>query len=367
MNILFISDLFEDSNHSSVNGIFESNMKRMCSCDTVYFSNSNKSEYSDGRIYIPYRCKRNNILEVISSLVDIKKYDYVIIRNFFPVLKQFLAKRCLYEFKVGFWESFPHSYRGLHQALYLNKSVYRKKIEYFIKNKMENRLLSQVDFYLPITNKFYEEFRSNVLCPVMPMPMGVDMQEVDTTDKELLSPPSEVKKFIYIGVVDQLRMIDVVVRAFSVIEEEFVFDIYTASENKCTSLIRSLSDNRIQIKKAIPRKDLMKKMNEYDVGIGLIPENKLYLVSSPTKTLEYYSVGIPSILNNIPDYHSLFDEESAFFCEFDEKRLSEKIREILLISKGKLELMGSIGKDQVIKNRDYKVIASKLMNFMKSI
>lgn len=366
MKILCVSDAFADSNHSSINGIFENGMNNIHSCDVVYFSKSNEYYYKGNRLVIPYHHKRKGIIAALSSLVDISSYSHIIVRNYFTVLNQFTSKKNKYSFKLGFWESFPHLYRGLHQAIFLNKSVARKRVQYFINNLLANRVLQKADFFLPITEKYFEVFRPNLKCPRFPLSMGVNFEEIPK-NLESKCLDQELKKFVYIGVVDQLRKIDVIVDAFSKISENYLFDIYTASDNESTEKIISLGDPRIKIKTAIPRKELLSTIINYDVGIGLIPEDKLYIVSSPTKTLEYYAVGIPALINSIPDHNLLFNDESAFFSDFKEDSIMEKVKQIIDADNSLLRNMGEKGKAKVLGCRDYSRMAANLAGFLAEL
>lgn len=366
MKILCISDLLENSDHSSVNGIFGSNLYNTCSCDVVYFSKRNKQHRNNNKIIIPYRAKRKGLIKLLSSQIDFNSYDFVVVRNFFPVLKQIIKQKNQYKFKVGFWESFPHSYRRLHEAQHTHKSILRKTIEYHIKNKIEDTLLSKVDFYLPITDKFTQVFRPNLDRPTMALPMGVDFRSIPNAKPENHIHNAPIK-FIYIGTVDSLRNIDLIIEAFSAIEGDYILDIFTASNNSITNSDILKSDRRISIRSAIPREQLLNNIMEYDVGIGLIPENKLYIVSSPTKTLEYYAASTPAIINNIPDYKGIFNQKNAFYCQFDKKSIIESIKKILLMPKQELKSMGESGKKMVSQRRDYKVLSDALKSFLQSI
>ena len=108
-------------------------------------------------------------------------------------------------------------------------------------------------------------------------------------------------------------------------------------------------------------------MSKYDIGIGLIPENDLYRVSSPTKTFEYYSVGLPVIIDYLPEYVSLFKEENAFFCHFEKMDIQRVVRDALNTSKEVIFEMGLKGKKIVKEQRDYSVLSRKLYNFLMHI
>jgi len=364
MKILCITDQFENSNHSSIEGIFGIYLKETCEVYTVYFSKFLKhSNISENRIHIPYSSKRKNVCNEISKLINMKDIDIVIVRNFFPVLRDFLKNKIKYNFRIGFWHSFPHTFRRLFEAKEENKAVARKSIEYMIKTYFEKRLIKKCDFLIVMSKEFKDTFYSDIAIPYSLLPMGVNFDNLPSYN----SDSNPIKKLIYTGAVDHLRKIDLIIETLSELKEDFVMDIYTQSNNETTKKIEELSDNRINIYPALPRKELFKKMTTYDIGIGLIPDNQLYRVSSPTKTLEYYSIGLPAIINYLPEYISLFDNESAFFCDFTRDSIRETVETALTLSKEKLFEMGMKGKHIVKNQRDYRVLSEKLHNFLKTM
>lgn len=365
MRILLITDQAPDSNHSAIEGIFNRRLKEHAEVDVIYFDRSiEKPKAAEGKLVLPYKYKRRQAMNGIGALTDLATYDVVIVRNFFSVLKQVQARRKDYGYRVGFWESFPHSFRRVYEAGTTGRAVLRKTIEYAIKRRLERRLIERCDFYLPITETYKARFHPDLQIPCHPLPMGVDFSLIDT------SPLPEVsdgkKRFIYVGAVDRLRRLDLVVSAFSRVKGEFVFDLYTPSRNELVEEIKSraATDARIRVQPARPRDELLRCMREYDVGVGLIPETPLYEVSSPTKTLEYYAVGIPAIINRLPEYTLLFDGHSAFPCALTEQDIQATVTRILQMSRAQLRKVGEAGRRIVLASRDYAVIALELYRFL---
>lgn len=365
MRILLITDQAPDSNHSAIQGIFNSHLKEYAEVDLVYFDRAlDKPTATGGKLVLPYWYKRKRTMDGLKVLTDPASYDFVIVRNFFKVLKNALSHRKRHGYRVGFWESFPHSFRRIYEARTTGRAVLRKTVEYAIKRRMESRLIKQCDFYLPITETFRTRFHPDLRVPHLPLPMGVDFSRIDA------EPPREVsakeKRFIYVGAVDRLRQLDLIVAAISEVKGDFVLDLYTPSENELVEQIqsRAAADPRIRVYPPKPRAELLRLMRNYDVGIGLLPESPLYVVSSPTKVLEYYAAGIPAILNRLPEYAGLFDERSAFLCLFTEQDIRRTVTGILPMSRAELRRMGEAGRDAVLSKRDYAVLAAELYRFL---
>ncbi|BCB97296.1 hypothetical protein JZK55_22180 [Dissulfurispira thermophila] len=363
MKILCITDQFENSNHSSIEGIFGTYLKEWCKeVYIVYFiKTSTNVSIKENKIYIPYSYKRKNITRELDKIIGLNQIDSIIVRNFFPVLKNVLKNKIRYNYRVGFWHSFPHTFRRLFEAKEENRAVFRKTIEYKLKTYFEKNLVKKCDFLIVMSREFKNTFYPDIDINYLSLPMGVCFNNLPS-----YKPNSDhLKKFIYTGTVDHLRKTDIIVEAISELKEEFIFDIFTQSSNKTTKKIKNIGDGRINIYPAIPRNELFKRIADYDIGIGLIPENDLYSVSSPTKTLEYYSIGVPVIVNYLPEYVSLFDNMSAFFCDFTKESIRETVQKVLNIPKEKLFAMGLKGKQIVKEQRDYRVLSEKLYNFIK--
>jgi len=364
MKILCITDQSENSDHSSIEGIFGTHLKELCTVYIVYFTKTSGNSYiKENKIYIPYSYKRKNIIGELNKIIDLNQIDNIIARNFFPVLKDVLRNKARYNYRVGFWHSFPHTFRRLFEARKENRAVFRKTIEYKIKSSLEKNLIKKCDFLIGMSKEFKSTFYPDMDINYLPLPMGIHFNDLPS-----YKPNNDyLKKFIYTGTVDYLRETDFIIDTISGLKEEFVLDIFTQSSNEITRKIKNMGDGRINIYSAIPRKELFNRISDYDIGIGLIPENDLYNVSSPTKTLEYYSIGVPALINYLPEYTCLFNNESAFFCNFTKMDIQRAVKEILNTPKRKIFEMGIKGRKIVKGQRDYRVLSEKLYNLLKTM
>ena len=363
MRILLITDQNQGSDHSAVEGLFARHLKKYCEVDLVYFSKEIRSPQVSGSNFIlPGRMKKRGAFAGLRALTDPAQYDIIIVRNLFRALRSVLKNRHHFHYRVGFWESFPHSFRRLHEARTSGRARLRKSLEYTIRQRLENALLARCDFYLPITETFKQHFRAKLKIPYHPLPMGVDFNSAPPEPPPMTH--SGPKRFIYIGTIDKLRDTTLIFSTFAACKGDFVLDVFTPSNNAAVHEISTLDDSRIHVYPAQPRAQLIQTMQHYDVGIGLISPTELYLVSSPTKTLEYYAASIPAILNRLPEYQALFDENSAFICEMTEEQISSVFTRILATSREELRQMAKRGRDIVRQQRDYAVLASGLYNFL---
>jgi hypothetical protein len=315
------------------------------------------------RIVLPYACKHRQLLRELGVLTDLRNVDVVIVRNFIPVLRQMLPERYRSGFRLGFWHSFPHDFRRVHEARLEKKAVLRKTLEYAWKRFQEQRLVGRADFLITMTAAFRNTFHPESKKPCFILPMGVDLAGLPPGTP----PPRGPKRFIYSGAVDALRESATLARAFHESPGDFILDFYTASQNPTVREIAGLGDPRIRLLPAVPRAELFRLMGGYDIGIGLLPDNDLYRVSSPTKTFEYCALGLPALINGLPEYRQVFEEGAAFYCDFTPEALRQKVVELLGASREVLARRGALARAAVLEKRNYQKMAEGLFDFLQAL
>ncbi len=226
MKILLITDQEPQSQHSAIRGIFDRHLRELADVHIVWFSRGTKVVKRDEReTTLPWRYRKWALLWRFGAPLALEVFDVVIVRNLFVVLKGVLG-RTKRPYQLGFWESFPHSFRRLHEAERTKRSLLRKRIEYRIRSIREDKLLSACDFYLPITQTFAASFRPSLRIPTHPLPMGVDGTQLPPLDSSDTAKDGALH-LIYAGAVDGLRGFDVILDAFSSSRENFILDLFT--------------------------------------------------------------------------------------------------------------------------------------------
>lgn len=89
---------------------------------------------------------------------------------------------------------------------------------------------------------------------------------------------------------------------------------------------------------------------------------------SPNKLIDYMVAGKP-VLASYSGYRSMIDEaQSGFFVPSeDPDSLKKVLQKIIMMSSGELEKMGKSGRDWLIKNRDWNVIANSYLEILRGI
>ena len=104
-------------------------------------------------------------------------------------------------------------------------------------------------------------------------------------------------------------------------------------------------------------------INECDIGISSIQPLEKYLVSTPTKTIEYLSCGLSIVCNSeIYDHEMIINEsEAGFAVPYKINSFSDAIIKILKDKKG-YSKMSINGRQWLYNNRTYDDIGPKLVD-----
>jgi glycosyltransferase involved in cell wall biosynthesis len=362
MRLLYVTDLWYQTYESAVDSIFKKYLKEFIEVQIVYLNNIESFDCTNEQILIDKRKKRKLV-----NLININDYEYIIIRNDFHILNDFLSKklRSRTKTKIGFQLTFPHSYRRYYEAIRFKKSVLRKKIEYLLKSHKEAHLINKCDFFLPITREMINVFYSDINTKWMEVPMGID-PEIDIKPRYIRHGMK--KKFVYIGSLEKSREFGIVLKAFESIPNKlWSLDVYTEDKEALKNMVPTSTKSNVTYNEYMKYEELLSKLSEYHCGIFLLPDTELYSVASPTKVMDYYLSGIPCIMSPIPECKELFDEECAIFSEFRLDSIKDSILYVISKNEGDLRSMGEYGRSALLKKRNYKTISNELFKFIQKV
>ncbi|OPA79791.1 hypothetical protein BFG04_00215 [Campylobacter pinnipediorum subsp. pinnipediorum] len=353
--LLFISDKDEKFNHSFIQNVINGYLKNYFHVYIVYFTDTCKLVNND--IYI-LKKDRSKVLEIINDkFLNLNDVDFVIVRNFLDVLKNSVKLKSKFGFKLYFQLSFPHFYRPYHEAKIKNKNVLFKFIKYKINLFLYRKFINKCDGFFPISNLMVDEFFKGIKTKVLALPMGLNKEDVSYTKKN----KQGIKKFIYIGAVDINRNLEYFFNEFSKAKSDFIFEIYTKDYEYTKKILPN--DNRFLLHHSVEKNRIFEIMQDFDIGCFYVPINKLYNLCSPTKVMDYYACGLVSFSSKVNECNELFDKNSMFFVDND---IAETVDAICGVDRQELNNMSILGLDSLLRNRNYKIIAEDLFNFIQT-
>lgn len=367
MRILCITDKQYNEEETAIKGIFEKYILQYCEVYSVYFTKEKQVYLRDKKFVFPYSTKHRKFIKTLMQLnFNLLDFDLIIVRNFYPIAKQLLP----FHPKILFWETFPHDYRRIYEAKRDKKAIWRKSIEYKIKYYLHAKILEKCAGYITMTPQLQSQFQPQLKIPIHIIPSGIDFENCDLNAiQQNLQNIHTPLKFLYIGTIDKNRQILEIITSISHTKGDFILDIFTPSNNKETQAIAQLSqkDSRIKLYPPLSFTEMLKTIPNYDIGLGIIPNTPLYSVSSPIKAMEYASNGLIPLINDLPEYLRLFDENTAFFTTLDSNAISNTLAQILstppTILKAKKQALFKLAKEKM----DYQIIARQTYEFLESI
>ena len=161
--------------------------------------------------------------------------------------------------------------------------------------------------------------------PMTPVPMGFDPVMIAALEPLAHVPVPGRVVLGYLGAIDVIRRIDFMLEVLAWVRAQrpgtdfrllMVGDGSTPTE---TDVFRRRIDtlglrDRVEITGALPMQDAWRRIREADIGLSTVPRGVVFDVSSPTKAVEYLALGLPAVVNDIPDQQALMAATRAGRC-----------------------------------------------------
>ncbi len=371
--LVYYSDQLADSSHASVESLFFHELNASFHVVVVYYDRQAPQTIwlQPRKLLIPYR-KRSVWMDEVGRMLPLATIDFIIVRNIFAVYKNALKHRRQHAFKVLFHYSFPHTYRHYYAEQGFGFARLRKFIKYRWHHFLQIRLLRQANGFLPISERMPAMLGMPANVPVFPIHSGVDFKQMPPLDKKGSQSESGVVRFLYVGTLDPLRRMDVVLQGFEQLErDDWRLDLITSQGSYAQQLVEGIMVRHaalVRVLPALPRHRLYQEMTHYHVALCLIPPTSLYQVSSPLKLMEYYAVALPVVMSRLPECLHLFGQAGCgWFAEFDALGIRRALEAALDTPPALRVQMGKIGADIVLAERNYAVIAVRFAEFLRQL
>ncbi len=325
-----------------------------------------KSFIVKGYNIISHSLKKINL---INNLIRTSNIDIIQTRdNIFDWLIALIIKKTK-KIPFVFQMNFIHletnlDYDNNSILLRLYKNVTRLILKYIIK---------KADLILPIS----EYIRNYLLMKklngskIVTMPMGVNYKT--------FFPNNGIEEFknkfnldgniiyIYVGTMAKKRNLDVIIRAFFLVKKEIEnVKLLMVGDGDGKEELEQISIELNLVKEIIftgkvPYSEIPQYICLADIGLSPIVPIDNYIMSSPTKVLEYLACGIPVVGNReILDMRDVISKsKGGILVDFDAESFADGMKALARSNQQKLN-MGEDGRKWVINNRSYKEIANNL-------
>jgi glycosyltransferase involved in cell wall biosynthesis len=208
--------------------------------------------------------------------------------------------------------------------------------------------------------------------PMTPVPMGFDPAMVAAFEPPVCEPVPGRVMLGYLGAVDVIRRIDFILDVLAWLrahhpETDFrllvVGDGSTPGET--AAFRRRIAElglqAQVEITGALPMLDAWRRISAVDIGLSTVPRGVVFDVSSPTKAVEYLALGLPTVVNDIPDQQALMAQTHAGRCApMEVEAFGRAILEVAADLEG-CRARARAAYPAVVAERSYDVLADRVL------
>ncbi|MEA3372066.1 MAG: glycosyltransferase [Campylobacterota bacterium] len=367
--LLYITDQQEYTDHGAIGPLFNGYLKEHMHVNIVYFTKFKHSFQQKGSDYVvPEQYTKEICCYLEAKGVDLLSYDFVFVRNMYDVLKQVLASKTQFNYKVGFRVSVPRTTQSFEEQELENKGGFLTDVKRKIGDYTTSKLINQCDLFMPISDRMEELFYKEIRVKSHPLPPGLDPERVQS----YLHTTGDDITFIYVGTVDKLQRFEVILEALQSLKAtNWCLHISTFNPDYVRGVIGQFPQiaEKITVLHAENLNELMEQIHACDIGIGLLPNLSSHGAALPAKVMDYYTCSMPTLLTNNEKNRSLFkDGENAFFCDYEVASITAKLEAVMGYSLDEIARIGEAGQKKLLGlERNYEIMAKKLYEELEGL
>ena len=303
----------------------------------------------------------------------------IVLMRDLPLMALLIAPlRLLFGFRLYFQYSAPLGNISIGYYKY-NKT--KKRFWYLLVGYFHNFLMTRViktaDLVFPIT-----EFHKRELLPytreekLVPITMGVD-EEWLKRQTERIPHLERLKRthsvLTYFGTLSFVRKPQFFLKAFAEVRKKWANckliligkTAFAWEEKELSVLCHNLGVERdVIFAGRLERNKLQDYLSYCDISISAIPPENYYRISSPTKLYESLGNSVPVVANReiLEQQKVILESGGGILADYETTSFSDAI--VRLLNDKKLrEEMGKKGREYVINNYSYRVIAKKIFPY----
>jgi len=253
------------------------------------------------------------------------------------------------------------------------KAIFRY-IRGILYEKIYNHIIRRAKLFLPISEKMAKYYQiDGMKKKIFPLPMCISSDFLNYENKNrTINDHNNKKIMIYIGQIERLRKLEFLIDVLRKIvsnkgyEDLELLLIGPSFERDLIPYLKLYAKKlgvyeSVRFIGEVSRDRIPGYISQSKIGLSALPPIDAYRVSTPTKTIEYLALGIPTVANReIYDQKEILEKSGGGFAvKYDEEEFANAIMWLLSHSEEAKE-MGSKGKKWIKKNRNYREIAAKL-------
>jgi glycosyltransferase involved in cell wall biosynthesis len=314
----------------------------------------------------------------IFLLLFSKKYDVIQVRDdvfssiFVLITCYFYKKKFIFNYSFPFYEAALEASR-LGRPKLSFRLPYWKLYDIILKKIV----LKKANYIFPISNEMLYQLSCNGLNinKMHPMPLGVEPNNFKISKYKIKSKGSlgfckEDFILLYIGSLNKIRGLDIIINAFSkaIINNPNIKLIFVGDGDGIELLKEKTKlyglENCILFTGKVSYSLVPGYIYHSDACLSIIEPLKCYYVCSPCKLFEYLYMGKPVIANEeIPEHKRIIQSSNGgILVKYNEESITNAILEMASIYNDpyKYTQLGERGRKWIIENRTFDIISKDI-------
>lgn len=242
-------------------------------------------------------------------------------------------------------------------------------------------LLPRVDHIFVQSEAMRQDFvaRGLIAGAMTAVPMGVDLDELALRvgpEPRWLALAEKHELIVYCGALDRVRQPEVMLAAMQLLRERrpnaHLLLIGGAMQGGDVDALRQRVEQlglgrHVSFTGWVTPQQALGLSALGRVGLSVIPRGALYDVSSPTKVVEYFALGMPVVANDLPDQQLVLGDSGAGRCiQFNAEDMAQAI-EALLVDPAQARDLGELGRRYVETHRSYSALAEQVASRLRQL
>lgn len=323
----------------------------------------------------------SGLVNDIRALLGRETYDAIIVRD--KVLTAVFALLLVPRGKVFYWMSWPFPDEDMERSRIGPPGGLRRRL-LWMRGWVTSFLLYR--FVIKRSHRVFvqsDQMREDVAAlsgrrdGLVPVPMGVDEGALPAIRPEArVYRQGEVFKLAYLGSLDRLRKLDFlleVLEALQKTESPDAFRLRLIGEASKPEELQWLLDrisamglsDHVSVIGPLHRDQAWEQLSTSHVGLNAMPRGGVYDSTSPTKTVEYLALGLPAVVNDIPDQAVVIKATGAGVCV--PMTVADFVSAILDVRShyGEFSEKSRASRDWILANRGYQTLADQVASVLK--
>lgn len=253
------------------------------------------------------------------------------------------------------------------------KSIFRYVRGIFYE-KIYNNIIRRAKLFLPISKRMADYHKIDGMNrKILPLPVCISDEFINYENRcRTINGHNNKNMIICVGQILRLRKLEFLISVLrKVVSNKRYHDlelllIGPSFERDLIPYLKIYAENldvhrSVKFIGEIPRDRVPEYISLSRIGLSALPPIDAYRVSTPTKTIEYLALGIPTVANKeIYDQKEILEQSGGGFAvNYDEEEFANAIM-WLLDHPEEAKKMGKKGREWIKENRTYRNIAAEL-------